>query len=192
MGHGVYEYVLVGGVSAVTYCSEAVERGDAESGGEIAVGATACRGFTYLQAHLRGESFCAGEKRGAVFAFQWRAIEAAGDFEFGAAVNGFKGLKAFFEGVHVGSAPGAKIENGFGVFGDDVGTCAAPHHIGVDGDSTAKIIPLLDARNLRSQFVNGVDPFFGRQAGVRGTTMNHNLRFAHTFARSLDEPAGTQ
>jgi len=45
LGHGVDNEVLVGGVSAVTYCAEAVEGGNAEGASEVTVGAAAGRGF---------------------------------------------------------------------------------------------------------------------------------------------------
>ena len=45
LGHGVGEEVLVCGVSAVTYCAEAVEGGNAEGASEVTVGAAAGHGF---------------------------------------------------------------------------------------------------------------------------------------------------
>jgi len=78
MGHGVDEDVFVSGVGAIAYGAEAVESGDAESGGEIAVGAATCGSFTYGKAHARRERFGAGKQGSAVFAFEGRAIEAAG------------------------------------------------------------------------------------------------------------------
>ena len=54
-GHGVYEDVLVRRMSAVADGAEAVERGDAQCGGEISVGTAADGAFAYREAHLPGE-----------------------------------------------------------------------------------------------------------------------------------------
>ena len=110
MGHGVDEDVFVSGVGTVAYCAKAVESGDAEGGGEVAVGAAASRCFAEGEAEFAGDGFGAGEKGGAVFAFERGAIESAVNFEFRAAVDGLQRVEAPFEGAHVGVAPGAEIE----------------------------------------------------------------------------------
>ena len=92
MGHRVDEDVLVGGVGAVAYGAETVERGDAERGCEIAVGASAGGGFAEREAKFAGDGFGTGEESGAVFAFEWRAIEAAANFEFCSAMHRLQGV----------------------------------------------------------------------------------------------------
>ena len=89
------------------------------------------------------------EKLRAVFAFERRAIEASADLYFGAMMNGLEGVQAFFEGVHIGGAPSAKIERGLRGFGDDIGADTAGDDVGIDGDALTKIIPLFNANNLR-------------------------------------------
>ena len=97
----------MGGMSAVTDGAETVERGNAERRGEIAVRAAAGGGFTKREPHLFGERFGARKKPRTVFSLHGRAIEAAVDFELCAAMDGLECMQAFFEGAHVGSAPGA-------------------------------------------------------------------------------------
>ena len=92
----------MGGMSAVPDGTEAVERGNAERGGEIAIGAAAGGGFTKRESHLLCKRLGAGEKSGTVFALHRRAIEPAVDLKFCAAMDGFKSMKAFFECAHVG------------------------------------------------------------------------------------------
>ena len=121
LGHGLYEDVFVGGMSAVPDGTEAVERGNAERGGEITIGAAAGGGFPKRESHLLCKRPGASEKSGTVFALHGRAIEPAVDFKFCAAMDGFKRVKSFFECAHVGYTPGTQIEGGFGALGDDVG-----------------------------------------------------------------------
>jgi len=82
------EDVFVGGVGTVANGAEAVEGGDAEGGGEVAIGAAASRGFAEVETEFASDGFGAGEKGGAVLVFEWGAPEAAADFEFCAAMDG--------------------------------------------------------------------------------------------------------
>ena len=54
-GHRVDEDVLVRRMSAVADGSEAIERGDAQRGGEISVGTPTYRAFTKGKINLRGK-----------------------------------------------------------------------------------------------------------------------------------------
>ena len=128
-------------MGAVADGAEAVERGNAEGGGEVSVGAAAGRGFAEGEAEFAGDGFGTGEEGGAVFAFEGRAIEAAADLEFRAAMHGLQGVETLFEGAHVRVAPGAEIERGLGAVGDDVGAGAAGDDVGVDGDASAQVVP---------------------------------------------------
>ncbi len=85
-------------------------------------------------------------------------------------------MEPLFNGFHVGESPGAQIQSGLGLIGDDIGARAAGDDVGVEGDAAARIIPLFNARNLRGKFVNGVDAFFGRESRVRGAAMDDELQ----------------
>jgi len=61
--------------------AETVECRDAESGGEIAIGATAGSAFAQNETHLRSQRFGFGEESGTAFAFERGTIEAAANFE---------------------------------------------------------------------------------------------------------------
>jgi hypothetical protein len=190
--HRVDYDVLIGGVGAVAYGAEAVEGGDAEGGGEVAVGAAAGRGFAEREPEIAGNGFGAGVKGGALFAFERWAIEAAEDFEFRTAMNGLEGVEAFFEGAHIAVAPGAEIERSLGAVGDDVRAGAAGDDVRVDGDAAAEIVPLFEARDLCGEFVHRIEAFFGCEAGVRGATVDDELGFAHALAGSFQQAARTK
>lgn len=117
-----------------------------------------------------------------MFLFKGRAIEAAEEFQARAFVDWFEGAETLFEGAHVRQAPGAEIEDGFSAVGDDVGARAAGYDVRVDGDAAAKVVPLFDTRDLRSEFVDGVYTFFGCQARVGGAAVDDEFRFADAFA----------
>ena len=76
------------GVGAFADCAHAVERRNAEGGGEVAVGGAAGGGFVEMEAELGGER--AGlmvELDGAAGALHGRAVDAAGDGERAALVE---------------------------------------------------------------------------------------------------------
>ena len=108
-------------MSAVAYGAEAIESWNPESRSEIAVRAATCSRFPQIQSQLFREGFCTGIKSGAMLAFEWRAIEAAPDFDFCASMDWLDGLQAFFKRKHIARFPCTEIKNGFGVFGDYVG-----------------------------------------------------------------------
>ena len=87
LGHCVDEDVFVGGVGAVADGAEAVEGGDAERGGEISVRAAADGAFAQGKIHLLRDGIGASEESSAHFAFERRAVEAAGYLEAGAPVK---------------------------------------------------------------------------------------------------------
>ena len=104
-------------------------------------------------------------------------------------MNWAQGTQAPFQAAHVGSVKRTEIENGAGAFRDDIGARTAFDGTGVDGDAAAKIVPFLDASELLSQFVNGVDPFFRREAGMRSPAMHNQFRFADALARGFQQAA---
>jgi hypothetical protein len=170
-------------VGAIADGAEAIECGDAQCGGEIAVGATPDGAFTKRKTHLRGERFGASEKSCAHSAFEWGAIEAAGDFQASAPVDRAESVQAALQDAHVGNAHRAQIKNGSGVFGDDVGARAAFDDAGIDGYTPAKIVPFFEARELRRNFVDGVNSFLGRETCVRGAAVHCQFGLADSFAR---------
>lgn len=124
--------------------------------------------------------------------FEGRAVEAAGNFQPGATVKRTQAAQAIFEAAHIGDAKRAQIENGSGTFGDYVGARAAFDDSGVYGDAAAKIVPFFDARKLMGQFMDGVDAFLRREAGVRCAAVDGEFGLADSFARSFQEAAGTE
>lgn len=106
-------------------------------------------------------------------------------------VNGAKRVEATLQIVHVGNAKGAEIEDRAGAIRDDIGARAAFDDASVDGDAASKIVPFFDARELLRQFVNGVDPFLRREAGVRGAAMHDQCGLADTLARGFQQAART-
>ena len=182
LGHGFVVNKFLRGVRAVAHSAEAIERGNAESGGEISIGATTGWAFSQRKSHLLRERFGAQIKRGALFALERRAVKAAADFQSCAAADGLQRTETLFQSAHIGQTPGAKIDIYFGAIGDDVGACAALDDVRIDGNAVAEIVPFFEASDLRGEFVNGVHALIGIESGVGGATMHHEFDFAHTFA----------
>ena len=131
------------------------------------------------------ERFGDFEKCGAHFAFERGAGEAAANFETRAGCVRFQRVELALDAVGVGGAGGAEIDYGAGAFGDYVGARAAFDDVDVGGGAALRIIPFCNARNLMREFVDGVDAFFGGQAGVRGAAMDDDFGFADAFARGF-------
>src|SRR6266849_4903400 len=177
---------------AIADSAEPVERGNAKGAGEISVGAAAHGAFAQAKTHLPCEGLRALEKCRAHFALERRTIEPASDVEASPFVNRAKSMEAVFECAHVGSFQGAQIENGAGTFCNDVGASATLYDVGVDAHAAAGIVPLFDARELCSQFIDGVDPFFGRQARVGSAPMDNQFGRTDAFACGLQQAARSE
>lgn len=167
--------------------AEAVQRGDAEGGGEIAVGAAAGHAFTERPSHLSGKRFGARKERCATLTFERRAIEAAVNFEAGAAIEGAKCAQASFDAAHVRSVERAEIEESASAFGDDIDARAAFDDVGINADAAAQVVPGADARELLGELVDGVDAFLRSEAGVRRAAVHNDFRFADAFARGFEQ-----
>ena len=104
-GYEVFdEDMLVGGVGTFAYGAHAVEGGDAEGRGEVAVGASAGGGLVEVEAELGGEGLGGFEERdGARFALHGWAIDATGDVESAVGVGDFEAAE---EAVDVGGIAG--------------------------------------------------------------------------------------
>src|SRR6266567_1872418 len=177
--------MLARGMSTVADSAEAIERGDAERGGVISVGATADGACAQGYIHLLRKCLGAGEERCAHFALERRTVKAAGDFKLRTMLKRPQSVQAAFETAHVGTAKRAQIKNSASAFRNDIGARAPFDDAGVDGDAAAKIIPSFDARELPRQFVNGVDAFLWRQPGVRGSAMHDQLGLTYSLSRCL-------
>src|SRR5204862_304777 len=141
---------------------------DAERGSKISVGTATGGAFAQRKIHFLGEQLGAREKSGAHSTFERGPVEAAGHFKPGAGLNRAQAVQADFEAAHVGNAKRAEIEDRASAFRDYIGARAAFKDAGVDRDATARIVPLLDARELPRQFEKWNDP-------CRGVTINAGI-----------------
>src|ERR1700694_3840659 len=176
-------------MGAVADGAEAIEGGDAERGCEISVRATAHGALAQGEIHLLRERFGASEKGCAHFAFERRAVEAAGDLQAGSPVKWAQGMQTAFHGAHVGNPHGTKIKNSARAFRNYVRARAAFDDAGVDGDAAAKIIPPFDPCELPRQFVDGVDTFLRCETRVRGAAMHDQFGFADSLAGRFQQAA---
>src|SRR6202008_5052739 len=58
--------------------------------------------------------------------------------------------------------------------------------------TAAGIVPPFDARKLSSQLMDGVNAFFGGEAGVRSAAAHDQFGFADALARGLQQAARTE
>ena len=129
------------GVSAVADSSHAVERGDADAGGEISVGASADGGFFQLPIDVVRDGLRFFVERGdAGGAFHGQAVDAAVDGELAVFVEGLQGAKLFGRGWRPASLLDADVDLDRGFGGDDVGAGSAADDAGVDGESPLRSV----------------------------------------------------
>jgi len=87
----------------VPTAAEAIEGGDAERGCEISVRATATVALAQGRFICFGSDLARGEEGCAHFAFERRAVEAAGDLQAGSPVKWMQGMQTAFHAAHVGN-----------------------------------------------------------------------------------------
>src|SRR6266581_595107 len=176
-------------MGAVPDGAEAVQGGDSESACEISVGAAACGALAEGKIHLLCERLRAGKERRGDLTFKRGAVEAAGNFQFCPFMDRAQRVEAAFDAAYVGISQGPQIQKGASAFRNHVGAGAAFDDVGVDADAAAGVVPLFDARELRSQFVDGVDAFFRREASVGSAALHDEFRLTNAFARGLQQAA---
>src|ERR1700747_3091273 len=98
--HGTREDMFARGMRSATHVTQAVQRGNSQRGGEIAVGTSARGSFADTQAHLPTQLSCPLVERCAVLAFEGSAAETASDFQLGAWQNRPKRTEPDLNFVH--------------------------------------------------------------------------------------------
>src|SRR5215472_8473072 len=170
---------------AVADGAETVQSGDAKRASKASVGTSARSALAKRKVHLLCQGLGVGEQCCADLAFERRAIEAAGDFQFRSFVNRPQIAKAAFDAAHVGRPQGPQIEYGAGAFGNYVRARATLDDVGVDTDAPSRVVPRFDARKLRCQLVYSIDALFRSEARVGSAAMYEQFGFSDAFARCL-------
>ncbi len=120
--HAADHYMLVDGVRAFTDGAEAIEGGDAERGGKVAIGAATAERFFQLHTQIgRQFSSQAEQPHSSRRAFHGRAVEAAGDLNGAAGIHRPEGAKFLFEGYRVALPEDADVDFGARLCGHDIG-----------------------------------------------------------------------
>src|SRR5580704_9352645 len=152
--------VLVHGVRALAHGAHAVERGNADAGGEVAVGA-----------------------------FHGQTIDASRDLELAMLVEGLQRAQLAVETNFLFRALDAHVDLYGGFGGDYVGARASLNDTGIYRDSAPQIVELCDRRDLAGKFQDGAMAFAGIKARVRGDAFDFQRVLAHSFAFSLERSA---
>src|SRR5580704_734204 len=182
--------VLVHGVRAFAHGAHAVERGNADAGGEVAVGASAYGGFVELPSGLasNGAGFLV-ERGHAVGAFHRQTIDASRDLELAMLIEGLQRAQLAVETNFLFRALDAQVDLYGGFGGDYVGARASLNDTGIYRDSAPQIVELCDRRDLAGYFQDGAMAFPGIKARMRGDAFDFQRVLAHSFAFSLDRSA---
>ena len=95
---------LVRRVRPFTDCAHAVERGNAERRGEVAVGSATGRGFVESESQLARESLRLAKKfDGSARAFHRRAVDAASDIDGAPRVRGLERSESALDARAIGT-----------------------------------------------------------------------------------------
>ena len=174
---------LVDGVGAFADCTHAIQGGDAQSGGEVAVGCATGSCFVQLKTEFGGKRVgLAVELDGAAGALHGRAVDGAGDGERAAVVLGFKRGELLLDAGAVGFAGDADIDFGPGFGGDDVGFAAAAGEADTDGEAALEVGPIAHSFDHTGKFADGAGAFGEVDAGVGGDSFDVNAPIAGAFA----------
>jgi hypothetical protein len=173
--------------------AEAVERGNAEGRGEIAVGAASGRSFAEGETHFAGEPLPEAEQlNDAGGALERRAIDAAGDFDARTFEDGFERVELAIDQGRIGGAGDANIHAREGAIRNHIRVFSRFDDGGLHGDAAARMIEAHQALDLQGELVDGVDAFLGIDAGVSRAAGNEQLGVADTFALRFHAAFGTE
>lgn len=182
--------VLVSGVGSCTDGSHAIEGGNAESRGEVAVRASSGGGLVQIEAEFPGQfSGLLEESDGSCLPLHGRAIDAAGDGEF---AGGIDGLEPVEEALDTGGVPGpgdADVDLNVCLGGDDVGAGSSGDDAAVYGEAAGEVGEGGDALDLAGELEDGGVAPFEVDTGVRGDTGDVNVVVADTFTGGLESEA---
>ena len=131
---------FVGGVGAFADRAEAVEGGNAECGGEVAVRGAAGGGLVEPEAEFGGET--AGllvERDGPGLALHRGTVDAAGNLQLAVRIGTAQAAEEPVDAGGIAGASDAHIDIGEGVLGDDVGARASRDDAGIDGEAATQI-----------------------------------------------------
>ena len=186
--------------SAVTTCSssacapvahrtQAIKGRDAERAGEVPVRAAAGHSLAQLPTHLGrdrpGDLVEASHRRRPL---ERRPREPAADLEAGPFERGPQRLHGPLEPAGVFHRRGARIDDGPGVLGHDVGTVAPLDEAHVQRQPASMVPEGADRPDLRRQLVYGARAPGRIDAGVRWNPAHPQLELAAALAAGLDRP----
>lgn len=178
--------MLVDGVRAVADTAQAIEGGNSQAGGEVAIGAPADGGFAKLPSQVAGDGGGLGIELGdARGALHGRAVDSAGDFELALAVEGAQGAHFFFDAGSVFQAGDADVNLGGGFGGDYVGARAAADNAYIHSQTSLQIGVSGDFFDLAGEFDDGIHALLEIESGVRRFAGDFELIFSDTFAGSF-------
>src|SRR5208282_2761164 len=162
------EDVLVGGVGSVAYTAEAVEGGDAQCSGEVAIGASADRSLTKLPSQFARDSFGLLEESGhSGSALHGRTVDASGDLNFAFAVEGAQGAHFLIDTSRIFYARDTDVDARGSVRWNHVGSRSAGDDADIDGEALLQVGESGDFFDLAGEFDNGVRAPLEIEAGVR-------------------------
>src|ERR1700722_7126760 len=178
--------VLVHGVGALAHCAHAVERGNADPCGEVAVGASAYGGFVQLPARLAGNFAGLLVERDPPFgAFHGQTIYATGDLQLAMFVEGLQRSQLAVDANFLFRVPDANVDFYRGFGGNYVGARAALNDSWIHREPAPQIVELRDGCDLAGKLQDGAVAFPRIEAGMRGHAFHLQRVLAHSLARGL-------
>ena len=173
-------------VRAFADCAHAVERGNAERRGEVAIGSAAGGGFLEFEAKFASEEVrFAEEPHGSAAALHGRAIDLACDDKGAARIGGPERGKFARDARGVGEARNAHVNIGLRIGGNHVALGAAGGHAHAYREPALEVGPAADGFNGACQLAESVCAFFKVDAGVGGDAFDLNVPVADALARGF-------
>ena len=178
--------MFVAGMRSVAYTAEPVQGWNAQSGGKVAVGTPAHRGFAQLPSQLAG--YAAGlrvQSRYSGGALHRRTINTSADFDLAFAIEGTKTAHLLVDSGSIFHAGYTHVDLCRGFGRNHVGARSSADDSDIDRQALFQIGKARYFLDLPGQFTNRIHTFSEIEPGVGGLAGNPDGVIADSFPRRL-------
>src|SRR5437763_7908846 len=177
----------MGSMSALAYCAQAVEGGNTQGRGKIAVRASAGGRLAQFQTQFFRHCLRHLQQPDRVWcALHGRTINAAADFQPALRVKWTQPAKPLLQFRRIGQAGHADVHFYPGLGRHHITARASLYYAGIDGDAALEVHKFYDLQDMAGKLHDGVLPFLKIHTTVRSLATNAQGEVAYALARRLE------
>ncbi len=179
--------MLVQGVRSLADATHAIERGNSDAGGEVAVRTAADCCFVEFPVEFAGDRPCLLVKRcDSGIALHGQAVDATFDAERAMLVKRFQRAEAAVEAGGLLRSLDANIDFDRSFRRNHIGARTTADDSGIDRQTALQVVKLRHFDDLAREFENRAVSLAGFEACVRGDASDGESVIANALARGLD------